>query len=204
MYDAVEHFKFNIDNELALLEKYNLTPTELFTIKVILLAKEEGEYEWLQRFTQTIKLRDVLASLQEKGIILKSWKLPKEGQQLIVEDIPFNQNFQKQFFRASFEMGQELFNIYPQTTIVNGQLFGLRTVSKHFDSLEQAFQKYAKYIRNNPETHNHIIELIQWGINNQFNFTTLDRFIIDQSWTLLEAVKEGNAINVNTEAIKMI
>ena len=200
----MEHFKFNIDNELALLEKYNLTPTELFTIKVILLAKEEGEYEWLQRFTQTIKLRDVLASLQEKGIILKSWKLPKEGQQLIVEDIPFNQNFQKQFFRASFEMGQELFNIYPQTTIVNGQLFGLRTVSKHFDSLEQAFQKYAKYIRNNPETHNHIIELIQWGINNQFNFTTLDRFIIDQSWTLLEAVKEGNAINVNTEAIKMI
>jgi hypothetical protein len=37
----VEHFKFNIENELTILEKYNLTPTELFTIKVILLAKKK-------------------------------------------------------------------------------------------------------------------------------------------------------------------
>lgn len=101
-------------------------------------------------------------------------------------------------------MGEELFNTYPQTTFVNGQLFGLRTVSKKFDSLEQAFLKYAKSIKNDPETHAYIIELIKWGIDNGFNFTTLDRFIIDRSWELLEATKEGNNINVNTEAIKMI
>lgn len=200
----MEHFKFNIENELAILEKYNLTPTELFAIKVILLAKEEGEYEWLQRFVQIVKLRNILVNLQEKGIILKSWKLPKEGTQLDVEDIPFNQNFQKQFYRASFEMGEELFNIYPQTTFVNGSLYNLRTVSKRFDSLEQAFLKYAKYIHNNPETHEHIIELIKWGIENGYNFCTLDRFIIDMNWLALEAVKNGENVNVNTEAIKMI
>lgn len=200
----MEHFKFNIENELAILEKYNLTPTELFTIKVILLAKEEGEYEWLQRFAQIQKLRPILENLREKGIILKSWKLPKEGSKLEIEDIPFNQNFQKQFFRASFEMGEELFEIYPQSTIVNGSLYNLKRVSKHFDSLEQAFLKYSKYIRNNPETHQHIIELIRWGIDNGYNFSTLDSFIIDNSWLAIEAMKEGNGINVNTEAIKMI
>ena len=200
----MEHFKFNIENELAILEKYNLTPTELFAIKVILLAKEEGEYEWLQRFVQIVKLRDVLAGLQEKGIILKSWKLPKEGSQLIVENIQINQNFQKQFFKASFEMGEELFEVYPQSTIVNGSLYNLKRVSKRFDSLEQAFLKYSKYIRNNPETHQHIIELIKWGIDNGYNFSTLDSFIIDNSWLAIEAMKEGNGINVNTEAIKMI
>ena len=200
----MEHFKFNIENELAILEKYNLTPTELFTIKVILLAKEEGEYEWLQRFAQIVKLRNILVNLQEKGIILKSWKLPKEGTQLIVENIQINQNFQKQFFRASFEMGEELFESYPQSTIVNGSLYNLKRVSKHFDSLEQAFLKYSKYIRNNPETHQHIIELIRWGIDNGYNFSTLDSFIIDNSWLAIEAMKEGNGINVNTEAIKMI
>lgn len=200
----MEHFKFNIENELAILEKYNLTPTELFTIKVILLAKEEGEYEWLQRFAQIQKLRPILESLREKEVILKSWKLPKEGSKLEIEDIPFNQNFQKQFFRASFEMGEELFEIYPQSTIVNGSLYNLKRVSKHFDSLEQAFLKYSKYIRNNPETHQHIIELIRWGIDNGYNFSTLDSFIIDNSWLAIEAMKEGNGINVNTEAIKMI
>ena len=200
----MEHFKFTIENELILLEKYKLTPTELFTVKVILLAKEDGEYEWLQRFAKIVKLREILVSLQEKGIILKSWKLPKEGTQLIVEEIPFNQNFQKQFFRASFEMGEELFETYPQSTIVNGSLYNLKRVSKHFDSLEQAFLKYSKYIKNNPETHQHIIELVKWGIDNGYNFSTLDSFIIDNSWLAIEAIKNGNGINVNTEAIKII
>jgi len=199
----VEHFKLNIENELVLLEKYKLTPTELFTIRVILLAKEEGEYEWIQRFAQTVKLIDILKSLQEKGIILKSWKIIPNTT-LQVEDIPFNQNFQKQFFRASFEMGQELFEVYPQSTYVNGSLYNLKRVSKHFDSLEQAFLKYSKYIKNNPETHQHIIELIQWGIDNGYNFSTLDSFIIDNSWLAIEAMKNGEGINVNTEAIKMI
>lgn len=193
-----------LENELCLLEKYKLTPTELFTIKLILLAKEDGEYKWLQRYVQIIKLRDILVSLQEKGIILKSWKLPKEGQQLIVEDITFNQNFQKQYFRASFEMGEELFNVYPQSTIVNGQIYNLKRVSRKFDSLEDAFAKYAKYIHNNPEIHQEVIDLIKWGIDNGYNFTTLDSFIVDNSWIAIKAMKEGNGINVNTEAIKMI
>jgi hypothetical protein len=193
-----------LENELCLLEKYKLTPTELFTIKLILLAKEDGEYKWLQRYVQIIKLRDILVSLQEKGIILKSWKLPKEGQQLIVEDITFNQNFQKQYFRASFEMGEELFNTYPQSTIVNGQIYNLKRVSRKFDSLEDAFAKYAKYIHNNPDTHKEVIELVKWGIDNGYNFTTLDSFIVDNSWIAIKAMKEGNGINVNTEAIKMI
>ena len=193
-----------LENELCLLEKYKLTPTELFTIKLILLAKEDGEYEWLQRYVQIIKLRDILVSLQEKEIILKSWKLPKEGQQLIVEDITFNQNFQKQYFRASFEMGEELFNVYPQSTIVNGQIYNLKRVSRKFDSLEDAFAKYAKYIHNNPEIHQEVIELVKWGIDNGYNFTTLDSFIVDNSWIAIKAMKEGNGINVNTEAIKMI
>ena len=200
----MEHFKFTIENELVFLEKYNLTPTELFAIRVILWAKEEGEYEWLQRFAQTLKLRDVLVNLQEKGIILKSWKLPKEGTRLIVEDIPFNQNFQKQFFRASFEMGEELFYTYPQSCTVQGQVFNLRTVSKHFDSLEQAFQKYAKSIKNNPEIHQEIIDNIKWGIENGYNFTTLDRFIIDRGGEALKAFREGNSININLEATQLI
>lgn len=201
----MEHFKFTIENELVLLEKYNLTPTELFTVRVILLAKEEGEYEWLQRFAQIQKLRFILESLREKGIILKSWKLPKEGSKLDIEDIPFNQNFKKQFFRASFEIGEELFYTYPQSAVVQGTVYNLRSVSKHFDSLEQAFLKYAKSIKNNPEIHQQIIDDIKWGIENQYNgFTTLDRFIIDRGYEHLHSMRLGENSNVNLEAIKMI
>ena len=200
----MEHFKFTIDNEIIILEKYNLTPTELFTVKTILLAKEEGEYEWLQRLSKVVNLRNVIENLREKGIILKSWKLPKEGSQLIVEDIPINQNFQKQFFRASFEMGEELFDVYPQTLIISGIAYNAKRVSKKFDSLEQAFSKYAKYIRNDPETHREILELIEWGKENQYNFTTLDSFIVDMGWMALKAQKEGIGTNINLEATQLI
>lgn len=194
----------NLDNELCLLERYKLTPTELFTIQVILLAKEEGEYEWLQRYAQIQKLRPIIESLQEKGIILKSYKIPKEGEKLIVEDILFNQNFQKQYFRASFEMGKELFETYPQFLTINGVCYNARRISKKFDSLEQAFAKYAKAIKYKDNIHQQVIDNIKWGIDNGYNFTTLDDFIADNSWIALEAYRNGNGININTEAIKMI
>lgn len=195
-----------LENELCILEKYNLTPTELFAVKVILLAKEEEEYDYLNRYNSILngEFRLVLERLQDKGIILKSYKIPKSGSPFIVDDVEFNKNFLKQYFRASFEMGEELFNIYPQSTIVNGLVYNLKRVSKHFDSLEEAFSKYAKYIKYNPDVHNEIIDLIDWGIQNGYNFTTLDSFIIDHGWLSIKALKENNGINVNTDAIKMI
>lgn len=195
----------NLENELCILEKYNLTPTELFTVKVILLAQQDGEYEWLQRFAKISKLRDILESLQSKEIILKSWKIPKTGDKLDIEDIPFNKNFQKQFYRASFEMGEELFNTYPQFLVINGVSYNARRVSKKFNDLEDAFAKYGKAIKNSPEIHNQIIGDIKWAIEDgNYPFTTLDDFIADRSWTALHNFRLGNGININNEAIKMI
>lgn len=200
----MEKFETTIENTLALLEKYNITPTELFVIKLILLIKEEGEYEPLQRYASIFNIRETLESLRNKEIILKSYKIPNVGEKFEPERVEFNKNFIKQFFRASFEMGKELFDVYPQTTIVNGSVYNLRRISKKFDSLEDAFLKYAKYINNSPEQHNQIIELVKWGIDNGYNFTTLDDFICDNAWLAIEAIKDGEAINVNTNAIKMI
>ena len=194
------------ENELCILEKYKLTPTELFTIKVILLAKEESDYEPLKRLSNILDggLRLEIERIQNKGIILQSYKLPKPGTPFIVEDVEFNKNFLKQYYKASFEMGQELFETYPQFTTVQGQIYNLRRVSKKFNDLEDAFAKYGKVINYKPDTHEEIVNLIKWGIENGYNFTTLDDFICDRGWLSLKAFKEGSGINVNTEAIKMI
>ena len=101
-------------------------------------------------------------------------------------------------------MGEELFDVYPQTLIISGIAYNAKRVSKKFDSLEQAFFKYAKYIRNDPETHREILELIEWGKENQYNFTTLDSFIVDMGWMALKAQKEGIGTNINLEATQLI
>ena len=201
-------FAFDIDNELIFLEKYNLTPTELMTIRTILLAQDNQE-DYLFKFnnilTKTdVKFRDILISLQNKQIITKAYKIPNEGELFEFEDVTFNKSIVKAFYRASFELGKELFNVYPQTTIVNGVIYALRRVSKKFNSLEDAFRVYGKTIRWDEELHNEIIELVKWGIDNDYSFTTLDDFIVDNAWESIRAIRDGHAININFNAIKQL
>ena len=186
------------------MREYNIRPDTLFAIKVILLA-QDGEYEYLQKYAEIINLRLILEVLQDSGVILKSYKIPKQGQQFIPEDVQFNQNFLKRYYRSAFEMGEELFYTYPQSTVVNGVLYNLRSVSKRFDSLEQAFQKYAKSINNKPEIHQQVIDDIKWGIENNYSgFTTLDRFIIDRGYEFLHQFRLGEGTNINLEATQLI
>ena len=201
-------FAFNIDNELIFLGKYNLTPTELMTIRTILLAQDNQE-DYLFKFnnilTKTdVKFRDILISLQNKQIITKAYKIPNEGESFEFEDVTFNKSIVKAFYRASFELGKELFNVYPQTTIVNGVIYALRRVSKKFNSIEDAFRVYGKTIRWDEELHNEIIELVKWGIDNDYSFTTLDDFIVDNAWESIRAIRDGHAININFNAIKQL
>lgn len=188
------------------MEKYEISPTELFTVKIILLAKEENYQDLLLKYVTCLKgrFRSILESLQSKGLILKTYNIPKPGSSFIPEDVEFNKNFIKQFFKASYKMGEELFETYPQFITINGVSYNARRVSKKFDSLEDAFAKYGKNIHYNPELHQQIIDDVKWGIENGYNFTTLDDFIVDRSYTALNAYRNGNGINVNTEAIKMV
>ena len=202
----MKYLSHNLDSELVLMRDFKLKPDEMFAIKVILLA-QDGEYTYLQQYNEILNggLRLVLESIQSKGVILKSYKLPKPGTSLIVEDIQFNQNFLKRYYRSAFEMGQELFHTYPQSAIVGGVMYNLRSVSKRFDSLEVAFQKYAKLIKNSPEIHQQIIDDIKWGIENEYQgFTTLDRFIIDMGWQFLHSLRNGEGTNLNLEATQLI
>lgn len=201
------NFDLTIEEELNMLDKYKLTPTELFVVKLLLIAQIEGEEDYIYRYVQIpnkSSFREVLESLQSKGVILKSYKIPKSGEKLIIEDIDFNKNFIKNIHRASFELGKELYENYPQTTYVKGQVFNLRRVSKKFNSLEDAFFKYGKYIRFDNELHNEVIELVKWGIQNGYNFTTMDSFIIDQDWRNIKNVRDNNEININYDTIKML
>ncbi len=199
----------NLNDELILLEKYRLTPTELTAIKTILLAKD-GEEEYLIKFNNILtlcdlKLRNLLISLQDKGIILKSYSIPKEGDKFNLCDIDINKTFIKNFYRASFEMGKELFDAYPMFGEINRNIVPLRGVSKHFDSLEDFFRFYGKSIKWNPETHSKIIELINWAKENTtFLNCSISSFCINQMWNELEALKDGNIANINYESVKLL
>lgn len=196
-----------LEEEISFLDKYAITPNELLVLRVLLLFQDENNEELLHKLLTTLKrvgiqLRDILLCLQDKMIILKSYQVPKEGDSFDPLDIPINKNFIKQLYKCSFELGKELFEAYPQFGVINSSQIPLRTVAKHFDSLEQCYFKYSKAIGWNPEKHNKIIELVNWARENNILNMSLSSFVINQSWLDLEVMKEGDAGNINYNTIR--
>ena len=123
----MKHLTLTLEEEVCLLDKYGLTPNELLIVRVLLILQDDNEEELFQKLMVTLKhinlpLREVLAELQKKEVILKSYKIPNYGEKFDPHAIPINKNFIKALYKSSFEMGKELFDSYPQFGTINGSV----------------------------------------------------------------------------------
>lgn len=203
----MKNLTLTLEEEVSILDKYRLVPTELFLIRVLLILQDENDEELFARYIKTLRqsginLRNILISLQEKEIILKSCKIVKEGEEFNPYSLQLNKNFIKNLYKCSFELGKELFEEYPAFTVINNSYTALRGVSKHFNSLEDAYIKYGKSIKWNPETHAEIIELVKWAKEHNMLNQSLGSFIVNNSWHDLKAIMNGDAGNINFDTIR--
>lgn len=200
----------SIDEQLNILEKYGLNPIELFIVNLIFLTQEGYEEPYLLRYLKIPEnkenFRPTLLKLQDKGIILKSYKIPEKGSKFDPLEIPLNQNFFKTFWKSSFELGKELFETYPMFTNINGYTVSLRSIAKKFNSLEDFYRFYGKSISWNLDKHKEIIDLINWEQQNNIGFLrmSLSSFVIEQKWNELKALKDGDVANINFDTLVQI
>ena len=197
-----------IGDELLILNKYRITPNELMFVRTLLILQEDTNEELFKACIEilhdsNVQIRDLITELQRKGIILKSFKVPNTGEAFDPYSIPINKPFLKTLFKSSFEIGKELFEVYPQFGNINGCIVPLRTVAKKFDSLEDCYSRYGKEIKWNPELHTNIIELVKWAKDNNILNCSLASFIINNGWNDLQALKDGEG-NINYDAIKLV
>lgn len=170
---------------------------------MLLLSQEEDMQDMIHRYFNLPEesrgsIIGMLESLKNKGIILSTYKIPKKGDRFDPLSVPLSKNFQNSFFKASFDLGKDLYDHYPASIVVNEVEYKLKRVSKKFDSLEDAFRAYGKYIRWNKTTHDHVIKLVEWGKANNYQFTTLDCFIVDNDWNNIEELS-ANSILTSSE-----
>lgn len=205
----MKNLTLNLEEEIILLKKYNISCNELMFIRSLLILQEDGKEEIFRDYLDSlhlchISIKELLKSIQEKGIILKSFNIPEEGEIFDPYSIPINKVFIRNLYKGSFEIGKELFDTYPQFGNIQGNVVGLRSISKKFDSLEDAYFKYGKSINWNIDKHNYIIELLKWANENNIINYTLASFIVDQRWLELESLKNGDIANVNYDTIKLL
>ena len=194
--------------ELGIMEQYKLTPSEYYVVKLIFMIQEGYDESYLLRYLKLNKstFRDDLISLQDKGVILKSWKIPEKGSKFDPLEIPLNKNFFKNIFKSSLELGKQLFDAYPMFVNINGFTYSLRSFAKKFDTIEDFFRFYGKTIHWDLELHNKILDLIKWEQDNNIGFLkmTICNFVIEQKWNELDALKNGDMININFDTIQQL
>lgn len=204
----MEKLSLTLENELSILEKYHLTIEEFFVVKLLFLAScEENHTEFLARYLALQdrgNLRDILVSLQNKGVILKSYKIPAAGSPFDPSDVEFNKLFLNNYFKYSAVLGQDLFDNYPVSMVINGVTHMLRTPGKKFKDLEDLEFGYGKAIGHNPETHKKVLSLLEWGKERNLINMGMAEFVSSRAWLSLEAMKNGDGLVINVDAIKSL
>lgn len=199
----MEKLEFSLNRRLEIMSGYNLTSENFDLIQMIFMAQEEeGHPEFLGQWFKihgVEKFRSNLQELKDKGIILASYEIPVKGSVFSPDDVEFNKNFLKAYYKHSGEMGAELFKAYPSFVNINGKAASLKNVSKYYSSLDDFFFTYGKSIKFNPIKHAEILELLEKAKNAQLIHYGILEFVTSQKWLTLEEELENGVMNCNTE-----
>lgn len=173
----MQHFELSLNEETNIYINSGLTPTELYVLRLLFLAID-GDPAYLINYLSNVSngkelFRQVLISLQDKKVILSSFKIPCEGESLNYKNIPFNKNFIKMYIRESNELGKELFDLYPPFINIGGKLCSIKNFTKaNLFTFEDFCIYYAKAIKLAGVTHERVIEALEFAKeNNLINYT---------------------------------
>jgi len=196
----MHNFQLSINEEVSIYINSGLTPTELFVLRLLFLAVD-GDSDPLVNYLSNVSngkalFRQVLESLQEKRVILASFKIPKEGEAFKYKNIPFNKNFLKSYIRESNEIGKELFYAYPPFININGKMCSIKNYTKaNLYSLDEFCLYYTKSIKNCGITHEKVMEALEYGKENGLiNYSILE-FIASQKWEEIEYIRNSGDVN---------
>lgn len=184
--------EMSIDREIQFMIKYQLTADELFLMRLIFFA-QEGKEQYLSSFFSGCALGDsvqnLLVSLQNKGVINKSYVIPQAGEVFNPQDVDFNKEVLDQYLQHSTDMGMELLEAYPAYTNISGRTFSLRNISKNFRNLDDMCWHYGCAIKFDRKKHEEILDLLEYGKAENLIHSGLADFIISHGWLAIDAYK---------------
>lgn len=194
------NFELSLNEEINLLIESNLTPTELFILRLLYLAKD-GDKKYLSNYLSNISngseiLSAVLESLIDKKVINNTFKVPKKGDILKLDSIPFNKNFLKKYIRESNEIGKEFLEAYPYFISINGKMVSIKNFTKGgFFSPEEFCLFYGKTIKNSGATHERIMEALSFAKERNLIHYTILEFLASRKWEEIEYIRNSGEVN---------
>lgn len=181
----------SLDTILNIMSEYKLTADELLLVYLTFIAQSENgsNTNYFLRWYDSCgkyNLKKLFESLKEKGVILKNYN----PSAYIPEEIEFNSNFLKKYFKLTGQLGQELYNAYPSYMYINGKIVSLKNISKIFRDLNELYFKYASIIKHNVNKHKEILDILEWAKSQDLVTVSLPEFIISCKWNEYKELRD--------------
>lgn len=183
-----------LDTILNIMAEYNLTGEELLLVYLTFISQSENgnsEYnrvyfkKWYENGGKH-RLKELFDSLQSKGVIVKNYN----PEAYDPNEIQFNKNFIKKYWKYSGTLGQELLQAYPDEMYLNGRPIYLKNIVKHFINESDFYFWYSTKIGHSIEKHKKILDILKWASENNLITFGIIEFIASRKWELFEKMRD--------------
>ncbi len=189
-----------IDKQLMIMSRFELTAEEWLFIQLLFLAYEdEPKEQYLTKYfnecAKTSIPRETILSLQDKKILLKSYKIPPEGKELDLSMLEFNSVFTKFYFKTTQEAGMELFTLFPPFLQYGDKLLPAKNVTtKGWNTLEDFFHYYGRIIGWKKDNHDEVMDMLQWAIDQSLIQYGMVEYVTTRKWIEHRAMRDSGEI----------
>lgn len=190
----------SLKEEIDIFINIGVNPLELFVLRILFLAQDGYPAYMLNYVNNTNEgkedFKKALKTLQEKGIILKSYNIPKEGEPFNYKVVPINKNFIKKYIKESNQIGKELFEAYPAFISINGKRASIKNITRAgLFSIDEFCVFYNKQLKLSNITHERVMEAVSYGKeHNLINYSLLE-FIASQKWNEIEYIRDSGEVS---------
>lgn len=180
----------SIKEYIEICKEYNISIEELAFAELLFLTDVDNSL--IKNYLSLHNRFDInvmIPHLQQQGIIDKSYRF--DNTKFIPENVILNKNFLNKYYKWSGELGEELWNEYPDFSCINGNHYTLKNIAKFYRSIDEFFYNYGKAIRFKPEKHKEVLEAIQWGKSENLIKENIGAFVINRGFDTLIKLRDS-------------
>jgi len=193
---------YNLNNDVEIMEKLKISPSQLILLKMLNEAEEDRKCLYYIS-NKLSKLKSIdwseVADLISREIVIdhNSTDFTKPSN-LYFDYMEINPKFLKQF-KIPVIKAKELIKIYPRLLEINGRNYNLVNIG-YLDLAEI----YEENLNLTDFLHEEVVELINWGKENDQINLGLEKFTKTQFWVLLKELKNRGGGKGSSIKIEML
>lgn len=190
----------DIERQLEIMKLHQLTAEEWLLAELFMMALDEPKRSsYLATYLNECKKDrlsvEIIQGLKDKKVFSSDTKVPISGEVFRLENFKLSGTYLNNYFKTSYEGGEELKSLYPSTVAIGNKIVSLTNITKGgYQHEEDFFAKYNKQIRYSKKKHEEVMSLLKWAIEKKLLHYGMVEYVTTKKWEEHAKMKESGEI----------